>query len=196
MAADALMAGGNHRRALAESLKARRWATRLLKAEPTVRRHVEVLGSLTYNQALMWERLGDGQKAISAGRASVYYYNMLSIIDPDHDHTGSAALRTNDQVTAHLADARARLARLLGAYGVKDDRRRRQLKAYSQDPDMPLYSEISRLEQQAGWAYKGLIGRSGYTREDFERIKQQGDEAYASFFRRFPQRDGGGPRPP
>jgi hypothetical protein len=177
-AAEVLAAAGDHRRALRELTSAERITSRLLESAPHDRRHPAALGALKLRQALLWGELGDWRRAILATRSSVYFFHQLDLIGaPEPDH-----------VKARLADARAHLAGLLGAHGAEDANRRRELRTYFQDPDTPLYSEISTLDGLACHAYRDLVGRSGYTEKDFDRVSKQGDQAFRDYLARHPDK--------
>lgn len=177
-AAEVLAAAGDQRRALRKLASAERAIDRLLRADPSDRRHPAALGALKLREAVLWAELGDWRRAIRATRSSVYFFHQLDIIGaPEPDH-----------VKAGLATARAHLASLLGAHGVDDDERRRDLRTYFQDPSMSLYSEISTLDGLACHAYRDLIGRSGYTEKDFDRVCEQGEQAFRDYAARHPNR--------
>jgi hypothetical protein len=177
-AAEVLAAAGDQRRALRKLASAERITSRLLKSAPHDRRHPAALGAMKLRQALLWGELGEWRRAILATRSSVYFFHQLDLIGaPEPDH-----------VKARLADARAHLAVLLGAHGIEDARRRRELRTYFQDPDTPLYSEISTLESLACYAYRDLIGHSGYTEKDFDRVSKLGDQALGDYLARHPNK--------
>lgn len=175
-AAEVLAAAGDHSRALRKLMAAERITDRMLRADRSDRRHPAALGALKLRQALLWGKLGNWKQAIRATRSSVYFFHQLDIIGaPEPDH-----------VKARLATARAYLASLLGAYGVDDDNRRRELRTYFQDPGMSLYSEISMLDGLACHAYRDLIGHSGYTEDDFDKVSELGTQAFRDYAARHP----------
>ncbi|MDN3358801.1 hypothetical protein [Actinomadura sp. DC4] len=195
--AEAHTEAGRYGPALSENISAARVVRRLLKTEPDSRRHRAVLGSLYYNRALLLERVGRGPDAITAGRWSVAFYEFLdptlrgerSVADAVRDAppvSGAAEPIDAAQLIAHLADAQARLARLLGTYGLRDRRRDRELRRFNRDPELTLRHEINVLDSQACLTYKALIGCSSYTEADFQRVLRQSGEGLTKYHARFP----------
>ncbi|NDU73907.1 hypothetical protein GWI34_14860 [Actinomadura sp. DSM 109109] len=181
--------------ALSENRAAVRAVSRLRKSEPGDRRHVAVLGSLYYNQALLLEKSGRGLEGITAARRAVLMYESL---DPARGRTvpeavADGALLEGDgepvdaaQLIAHLADARARLARLLGTHGHPDRHRDRELRRFHLDPGLTLRHEINVLDAQACLAYEALVECSRYTEADYRRVLEEGGEGLGQYHSRFP----------
>jgi hypothetical protein len=156
------------------------------------------MGSLYYNQALLLEKNGRGLRSITAARRAVLLYESL---DPTRRGERSVSEAVTDtallegggrpidsaQLIAHLADARARLARLLGAYGHPDLHRDRELRRFDLDPHLTLRHEINVLDVQACSAYKALVDCSRYTEADFERVLKQSGEGLGGYHARFPK---------
>ncbi|WP_157420204.1 hypothetical protein [Actinomadura kijaniata] len=120
-------AAGRWRDAVLASMRAERIATRSQRAEPADLGHVWVLGSTCYDQALLWDRLGEGRQAVSAARRALWAYHWLDPAkgDPgrvreglagDGSEAGDGAPAAPAKLMARAADARARLARLLAKY--------------------------------------------------------------------------------
>jgi hypothetical protein len=195
--ADAYAAAGKYGPALSENITAVQIVRRLRKAEPGNRRHLAVLGSLHYNQALLLEKNGRGPLSITAARRAVLTYESL---DPTRRGetsvpeavTGTALIEGDGgpidaaQLIAHLADARARLARLLGTYGHPDRHRDRELRRFSLDTHLTLRHEINVLDEQACLTYKALIDCSRYTEADFKRVLEESGEGLGKYHARFP----------
>jgi hypothetical protein len=196
--ADAYADAGEYGPALSENISAVQVVRRLRKAEPGNRRHLAVLGSLYYNQALLLEKNGRGLRGITIARTSVEFYESLdptryeqrsvseavadpALIDGDGDDPIDTA-----QLIAHLADARARLARLLGTYGHPDRHRDRELRRFDLDPQLTLRHEINVLDAKACLAYKALIDCSRYTEADYKRVLEQSGEGLGKYHARFP----------
>lgn len=196
--ADANAAAGRYGPALSENMTAVQAVRRLRKMEPENRRHLAVLGSLYYNQALLLEKNGRGLDGITAARRAVLCYESLdptrrgersvseavtddALIEGDGDPIDAARL------IAHLADARARLARLLGSHGHPDHHRDRELRRFDLDPRLTLRHEINVLDAQACLTYKALVECSRYTEADYERVLQESGEGLGRYHARFPK---------
>ena len=193
--ADANAAIGRYDVALSENMAAVQVVTRLRQAEPGNRRHIAVLGSLYYNQALLLEKNGRGLEGITAARRAVLMYEAL---DPARGKTVPEAVADGAllggggepvdaaQLIAHLADARARLARLLGTHGHPDRHRDRELRRFNLDPELTLRHEINVLDAQACLTYKALVECSRYTEADYQRVLEEGGEGLGQYHSRFP----------
>ena len=195
--ADGNAAAGRYGPALSENLTAVQIVRRLRKAEPDNRRHLAVLGSLYYNQALLLEKNGRGLDGITAARRAVLCYESL---DPTRGGERSVSEAVTDsgllegggdpidaaQLIAHLADARARLARLLGSYGYPDQHRDRELRRFDLDPNLTLRHEINVLDAKACLTYKALVECSRYTEADYKRVLEQSGEGLGKYHARFP----------
>ena len=195
--ADAYAAAGDNRSALTENITAVRLVRRLRKAQPDDRRHLAVLGSLYYNQALLLEKNGRGIEGIAAARHSVLFYESLDPTLRGQRSVSEAVSGTEPlagdgepvdaaRLVAHLADARARLARLLGTYGHTGRERDRELRRFGLDPHLTLRHEINVLDAAACLTYRALIACSHYTQADFDRVLKQGGEGLAKYHARFP----------
>ncbi|HVV19947.1 MAG TPA: hypothetical protein VHF06_10960 [Pseudonocardiaceae bacterium] len=196
-AADSYAAGGQFARALTENMAATRKVERLRRIEPGNRRHLAVLGSLYYNQALLLDELDRGPLAVTAARRSVDRYEAIdptrngtltvaaAVADPARIDAGGAPVDTA-QLIAHLADARSRLALLLATHAHPDRHRERELRRFGLDPDLPLRHEICVLDEKACLTYQALIPCSRYTDADYQRVLRQGGEALGRHHERFP----------
>jgi len=196
--ADDYAARGLHGQALAENLAAARITSRLRKIEPSNRRHCAVTGSLNYNLALHYEQTGQALRSITAARNSIAAYERLDPTQGEERPVCDAVADTPPltdggepidaaRLIAHLADARSRLAYLLGTYGAPDRHRDRELRWFDLDPELTLEHEINTLDAKACLAYKSLVHCSRYTDRDLNRVLEQGGQAMGNYHARFPR---------
>jgi len=195
-AAEDRVAMNDRKGALAENQSAVQATLRLRKAEPDNPRHDAVLASLFYNQALLWEENGDGLRGVTAARQSVGLYESLDptrggqllladVLDVTPPITGGGSPIDAARLFAFLADARSRLACLLGAHASPDRHRDRELKRFDRDPSLTLRHEINVLDQQSYFAYRDLVACSRATEDDKNRILLQNGEALGNYHARF-----------